>query len=75
MTSLQVGQPRILVLIPGKDKRFSLSYIFQTDSGASIRPSVKWGPGAVSPGVKRQGHKADHSTLFSTKVENGGAVS
>jgi hypothetical protein len=38
------------------------------------QPPIQWIPGALSPGVKRQGHEADHSPPASAEVENGGAI-
>jgi hypothetical protein len=32
------------------------------------QPPIQWVPGAVSPGVKRQGCEADHSPLTSAEV-------
>jgi hypothetical protein len=45
----------------------------QTDSGVhpSSYPMVT---GALSPGVKRQGHEADHSSLSSVEVKKGVAI-
>jgi hypothetical protein len=39
-----------------------------------IQPPIHWVPGALSPGVKRQGREADHSPPFSAEVKNGGAI-
>jgi hypothetical protein len=44
--------------IPGRDKRF-----FSTASSQAVgraQPPNQSVPGALSPGVKRQGHEADH---------------
>jgi hypothetical protein len=42
--------------------KFSLLYVVQT--GSWVHPaSYPTGMGALSPGVKRQGHEADHSQL------------
>jgi hypothetical protein len=38
------------------------------------QPPMQWVPGAVLPGVKQQGHEADHSPPSSAKVKNRGAV-
>jgi hypothetical protein len=32
--------------------------------------SIQWVPGALSPGVKRPGREADHSSPFSVEVKN-----
>jgi hypothetical protein len=37
-------------------------------------PPIQWVPGALSPGVKRQGREADHSPLPSAEVKKGGAI-
>jgi hypothetical protein len=36
---------------------------------------IQWVPGALSPGVKRQGREADNSPPYSDEVKNGGAIS
>jgi hypothetical protein len=41
-----------------------------TGSGATELP-IKWVPGALSHGVKRQGREADHSPPSSADVKNG----
>jgi hypothetical protein len=33
------------------------------------QPPIQWVQGALSPGVKRQGHEADHSPPTSAKVK------
>jgi hypothetical protein len=38
-----------------------------------IQPAIRWTPGALSPGVKRQELEADHSSPSSTEVKNGEA--
>jgi hypothetical protein len=38
------------------------------------QPPIQWVPGALSPGVKRQGSVADHSPPSSAEVKNGGAI-
>jgi hypothetical protein len=35
-----------------------------------IQPPIQWVPGAISPGVKRQGREADHSPPSSAEVKN-----
>jgi hypothetical protein len=47
---------------------FSLLHSAQTGSGA------QWLPGAISQGVNRQGHEADHSPPSSAEVKKGGAI-
>jgi hypothetical protein len=34
------------------------------------QPPIQWVPGALSLGVKRPGHEADHSPLSSAEVKN-----
>jgi hypothetical protein len=36
--------------------------------------TAQWVPGAVSLGVKQQGHEADHSAPSSAEIKSGGAV-
>jgi hypothetical protein len=38
------------------------------------QPPIQWLPGAVSPGVNRQGREADNSRPSSVEVKNGRAV-
>jgi hypothetical protein len=33
------------------------------------KPPIQWVPGALSPGVKEQGHEADHSLPSSAEVK------
>jgi hypothetical protein len=59
--------------IPGKGKNF----LFFTESRPALgptQPPIKWVPGAISRGVKRQGREADHSPPCSAEVRNGGAI-
>jgi hypothetical protein len=35
---------------------------------------IQWQPEAVYPGIKRPGRETDHSSQFSAKVKNGGAI-
>jgi hypothetical protein len=46
--------------------------IFSTSSRPVLgptQPPIQWVPGALSPGVKRQGHEADHSPPTSAEVK------
>jgi hypothetical protein len=52
---------------------FFLSTASRLAPGAT-QPPLHWVPGALSPGVKRQGREADHSPPSSAGVKNGGAV-
>jgi hypothetical protein len=43
----------------------------------ALRPTqtpIKWVLGAISPGVKQQGHEANHSTSPTAEVKNDGAI-
>jgi hypothetical protein len=33
------------------------------------QPPIQWAPGALSPGVERQGREADHSSAVRSKVK------
>jgi hypothetical protein len=39
-----------------------------------MKSSTQWVSGAVSPGVKCQGHEADHSSPHSAEVKNDGDI-
>jgi hypothetical protein len=59
-------------VIPDRGKRF-----FSTASRPVLGPTqapIKWGLGALSPGIKRQGFEADHSAPSNAQVKNGGAI-
>jgi hypothetical protein len=48
--------------------------LFSTVSRPALGPSqppIQWVPEALSRGVRRQGHEADHSPPFSAEVKNG----
>jgi hypothetical protein len=40
----------------------------------STQAPIQWVPGAVSQGVKQQGHEADHSPQFIAEIKNGEAT-
>jgi hypothetical protein len=40
----------------------------------STQPPIQWLPGALSPGMKRPEHEADHSTPSSAEVKNDGDI-
>jgi hypothetical protein len=52
---------------PGGDKNFLFSMSSRPALG-STKPPIKRVTGALSPGLKRQGHEADHSPRTSAKV-------
>jgi hypothetical protein len=61
--------------IPGMSKRF-LSPSRRPDRlWTPPKPRIQWVPATLSPGLKRLGHDADHSTPSSVEVMNGGAIS
>jgi hypothetical protein len=39
-----------------------------------IQPPIQWVPRALSPGVKWQGHEADHLHQSSVEVKKDGAI-
>jgi len=39
-----------------------------------IQSPIQWVPGVPSPGVKRLGCEADHSSPSTAEVKNGGAI-
>jgi hypothetical protein len=46
---------------------------FATSSRPAVEPiqrRIQWVPGALSPGIKQQGHEADHSPPSSAEVKN-----
>jgi hypothetical protein len=43
-------------------------YAVQTGPGVT-QPPIQWVSGVLSPGVKRQGHEADHSPAASAQVK------
>jgi hypothetical protein len=52
-----------------------LSPLHNVQTGCGVHPALyTMGTGAVSPGVKRQGHEADHSAPSNAEVRNGGAI-
>jgi hypothetical protein len=48
------------------------NFLFSTSFKPALRPTqspIQWVPGDLSPGVKRQGREADHSSPASSKVK------
>jgi hypothetical protein len=61
------------VRFPAEARDFSLLHSVQIPYG-STQPSIQWIPGALSPGLKQLGHKADHSLPASAEIKNNGAI-
>jgi hypothetical protein len=53
-------------VLGGKNFHFSMS---SRPALRTTQPPIQWVPGTLSPGVKRQGRKADHSPPTSAKVK------
>jgi hypothetical protein len=56
------------VQVPVQFKHFNFSISSWLAVGP-IQPPIQWVPGALSPGVKRQGREADHSPPTSAEVK------
>jgi hypothetical protein len=70
-TRLQAGRP-VVDFRRGQDiLLFSTAF---TPPLVPTQPPFQWAPGSLSPGVKRPGREADHSSPSSTELKNGGAV-
>jgi hypothetical protein len=70
---LRTGRPRDLGLISSWARDFTLLHSVQT--GPGVQPvSYLICTGGCSPGVKRQGVEADHSSPFSVEIKNDVAV-
>jgi hypothetical protein len=67
-TGYGLDGPRGRNLSSGKGKVFLLSTSSRPVLGPT-QPSIQWVPGALSPGVKRPGHEADHSPPTSVEVK------
>jgi hypothetical protein len=57
------------VRFPAGAGNFSFRRRVQTDSGAPTQPPNQRVPGALSLGIKRLGHEADHLPPFSVEVK------
>jgi hypothetical protein len=65
---LRAGRARCRSSSPGRVK----NVLFSTPSRPALgftQPRIQWVPGALSPGVKRQGREADHSPPPSAEVK------
>jgi hypothetical protein len=63
------GQPRGWISSPGRGMILLLSTSSRPALG-HIQPPIQWVPGALSPGVKRQGREGEHSPPTSAEVKN-----
>jgi hypothetical protein len=53
------------------------SFLFSMSSRLALgttQPPIQWVPGDLLPGVKRLGHKADHSPPTSAEVKKRGSI-
>jgi hypothetical protein len=68
---LGAGRPWGRISSPGRGNIF-----LSTSSIPVLGPThpIQWAPGALPPGVKRQGREADHSPPSSTEVKKYGAI-
>jgi hypothetical protein len=60
----------VRVRVAVESRIFSLLRVVQTGSGVhpTSQPPIQWITGALSPGVKRLGHEADHTPPTSAEV-------
>jgi hypothetical protein len=56
--------------IPGRDKRFSVIYVFKRALGHT-QPPVQTAPMVLSPGIKRLGIETNHCLPSGVEVKNG----
>jgi hypothetical protein len=68
LTHQQAGRSRDQSSSPGRVKNFLFSTSSITALG-STQPPIQCVPGALSPGIKRPGHEADHSPPTSAEVK------
>jgi hypothetical protein len=62
---------------PGFNSWQGKIFLFLTASRSALgptQPPIQLVPGAISPGVKQPGRKADHSPPSSAEVNNGGDI-
>jgi hypothetical protein len=60
--------------IPDSGKIF-LFFIVSRWNLRPTQPPIKWVPGALSSGMKRQERETDHSPPSCAEIKNGGAIS
>jgi hypothetical protein len=68
---MRVGRPRF------DSRQGKEIFLHSAASRPALGPAqspIRWVPGALSPGVRGPGGEADHSSLSSAQVNNGGAV-
>jgi hypothetical protein len=65
---LRAGRPSGRSSSPGRVKNFLFSTTSRPALG-STQPPIQWVPRALSPGAKRPGREADHSTPASDEVK------
>jgi hypothetical protein len=56
------------------DRRTIVFSITSRPALGPIQPLIQRVPEPFPPGIKRQGHEADHSPESSAEVKNGGAI-
>jgi hypothetical protein len=57
-----------------QEQEILLLYVTFRPALGLTKPPVRWVSGAVSSGVKPQGHEADHSPPFNANDKNSGAM-
>jgi hypothetical protein len=53
---------------------FQKKYLYSIHTGFGAHPAYQMGTGALSLGIKWQGHEAGFSPLSSAEGKNGGAI-
>jgi hypothetical protein len=67
----EISPSSILSSVHGRDKSFLFSTAFRPALGPT-QPPIQQVLGALSSGVKQQGHEADHFFPFNAKVKKCG---
>jgi hypothetical protein len=67
-TGYGLDDQRVGIRVPRGGKNFHFSISSRPALGAT-QPPIQWVPGALSPGVKRPGRKADHSPPTRAEVK------